>query len=238
MASLYGLLLLFSLCVHHSALGSSRTSLPPLPPAPPRQLLPPAACKLPNKSPRTDVALGFPRIPNRLASTGSPAVAVIAVDFSDAPATLTPAALLATISPAAPALYAALSFGALTTRLAHALPATVRMPLPSTAYSFSTFYSHRDYLRNATEAACAAGWRCGAGAWASVAVLGATTGALTYGPAFCAGPGEGYAACGAGSPQFENSVTSGRDLAGWGFKWYNHETGHQMVGFCASCPRP
>ena len=188
--------------------------------------LDPALCKLPNLSPRADVALGFPRLPYRLNPVGTRRWSILAVDFSDLPATRTPLQLLSQLAPAA-AFYGAVSYARLSAELVLGVPGVVRMPLPSTAYSFATFDSHRSYLRNATGAACGAGWDP-AGRWDSVVVMAAVaTPALSFGPAFCAVPGEGYAACASGVV-FLNSATSGNDFPAWGFKWFNHENSHTM----------
>ena len=188
----------------------------------------PSFCKLPNYSPRDDVALGFPRFPYRLRPVGNVRWAILALDFPDLPATATPSSILAQLEPAA-ALYGSVSYGRLTAQLALGVPTVVRMPLPSAAYSFATFDSHRDYLRNATDAACAAGWDP-AGGWDSVVAMAAVaTPSLGYGPAFCAVPGEGYTpSCAPPGAAFLNSATSGNDFHGWGFKWFNHENSHTM----------
>lgn len=189
--------------------------------------LDPAMCKLPNRSPRDDVALGFPRIPYRLNPVGRRRWSILAVDFPDLPATETPASVLAALSPASK-FYASTSYGRLTAVLALGVPTVVRMPLPSSAYSFSTFDSHRSYLRNATDAACNAGWDP-AGGWDSVVVFAAVpTPTLSYGPAFCAAPGDGYAASCDASVVFLNSATKGNDFDYWGYKWFNHENSHTM----------
>ena len=190
--------------------------------------LDPSFCKLPNYSPRDDVALGFPRFPYRLSPVGNVRWAILAIDFPDLPATATPSSILAQLEPAA-ALYGSVSYGRLTAQLALGVPTVVRMPLPSAAYSFATFDSHRDYLRNATDAACAAGWDP-AGGWDSVVAMAAVaTPSLGYGPAFCAVPGEGYTpSCAPRGAAFLNSATSGNDFHGWGFKWFNHENSHTM----------
>jgi M6 family metalloprotease-like protein len=49
--------------------------------------------------------------------------------------------------------------------------------------------------------------------------------AIGYGPAFGANSGEGYHADG---KVFENGITSGADVPGWGFLWLNHESGHTL----------
>lgn len=182
--------------------------------------LPPSKCKLPNRSPRDDVALGFPRIANRLISTGNVSLAVLFVDFSDAPATQTPAAFAAALAPAA-AFYTAVSRGALALALAPRLASTLRMPAPSTAYSFSTFDEQRAYLSAASAAAVGGGFNFSG--FDSIVVMAAPTPALPDGPAFCAEPGKGFVA---GGLYLENAVTSGNDFASWGSKWLNHELSH------------
>jgi M6 family metalloprotease-like protein len=183
-------------------------------------LLPPSACKLPNRSPRDDVALGFPRIANRLISTGNVSLAALFVDFSDAPAAQSPAAFAAALAPAG-AFYAAASRGALALALAPRLASTLRMPAPSTAYSFATFDQQRSYLRAASAAAVDAGYNFSG--FDSIIVLAAPTPALPNGPAFCAEPGQGFSA---GGLYLENAATSGDDFKYWGYKWLNHELSH------------
>jgi hypothetical protein len=68
-----------------------------------------AACRLPAKFPQ--VSLGFPRVSNRLRSTGDVRVTALFVDFSDAVATRTPQDVFAILSPGAEQFYRAVSYG-------------------------------------------------------------------------------------------------------------------------------
>lgn len=182
--------------------------------------LPPDACKLPFASSRSDVGLGFPRIPNRLKTLGGVNFSLVFLDFSDAPYDKSPEEFVAFLSPALE-LYRSLSYGRMQPIFSPLLT-TLRMGKPSTAYSFSTFEAQRAYLQEA------AGLAVGAGADFSLAdaILAiATPKALGFGPAFCATPGWGFNVSG---KSFDNAATSGRDLLGWGSKWFNHEVGHAM----------
>lgn len=172
-------------------------------------LLPPAACMLPNRSPAADVALGFPRIANRMRSTGAVNFSVIFVDFSDAPSPDAPSAIFARLQPAAQ-LYSNLSRGALTPVFSPLLT-TLRMSRPSTAYDIRTEDGQRAYLVEASTLAIAAGWDFSRSD-SIVAMASAAARALPNGPAFCATPGGGFVASGR---TFENAATSGFDFAHW-----------------------
>ena len=179
-----------------------------------------AHCKLPADSGRYDVALGFPRIPNRMRTIGSVNFSIIFVDFSDAPANKTPEEFMQFLAPA-PAYYADLSYGAMTPVFTPLLR-TLRMSKPSTDYSFQTFDSQRAYMVEAAGLAESAGWNF---SLSDSIVVVATPPALPNGPAFCALPGTGFVASGR---VFENGATSGADLLYWGSRWANHELGHTM----------
>ena len=183
-----------------------------------------SACRLPNKQSRGDVALGFPRIKNRMRATGLLNVSVLFVDFPDAPAERTPAQSLAILAPAS-AWYAQVSYGAMRLHFSPLLE-TLRMPLNASAYSFRTVGSQRHYLAEATALADRKhAWDFSSSD--SVVVLATPLArALPNGPAFCATPGQGYVASG---KTFENSVTSGADFDYWLHKWLNHEMGHTMA---------
>ena len=177
-------------------------------------------CKLPAVSGRDDVALGFPRIANRMRSTGAVNFSILFVDFSDAPATKTPAAFMDLLDPAT-AYYAEMSYGAMAPAFLPLLR-TLRMSQPSTAYSFATFDTQKHYLVEASALGAAAGWDFSTSD--SIVVI-ATPPAFKSGPAFCAEPGTGFVASGR---TFENGATSGSDLLVWGSRWANHELGHTM----------
>lgn len=69
-----------------------------------------ATCKLLSQNTRGDVEIGFPRIPNRVPSTGDIQATMIFVDFSDAAANIAPKDLYSYID-SAPALLKKLSYG-------------------------------------------------------------------------------------------------------------------------------
>ena len=184
-----------------------------------------ASCRLPNRQARRDVALGFPRIANRMRPTGVVNVSVLFVDFPDAAEERPPAETLAILAPAAD-WYAQVSYGAMRLRLLP-LPVTLRMPQNSTSYSFRTVGSQRHYLAEATKLASAHPHRWDFAQSESVVVLATPLArALANGPAFCATKGQGFKASGR---TFENSLTSGADFDFWLHKWLNHEMGHTMA---------
>ncbi len=178
-------------------------------------------CRLPNTSPNTDVSLGWPRNPDRLTSTGDVRVAVIFVDFPDAPAAESTADALARIS-AAPEYYDAVSYGRMHLTL-DADTAWHRMSLPSTAYSFDTFDSHLAYVAEAV--ALADPTFDFSGDEDVVVMIPEATPGLPYGPTLTAGYGWGFSADGR---DFANAITVGGDLSNWGYFWLNHEMGHSM----------
>ncbi len=72
------------------------------------------ACWVPGLNNNFDVTLGFPRSPDRLPSVGDVNIAVIFVDFPDAPASATVGEQLAKISPGTETFFSTVSYGALT----------------------------------------------------------------------------------------------------------------------------
>ena len=182
-------------------------------------------CKLPAVSGRDDVALGFPRIANRMRTTGVVNLTVLSVDFSDAPATASPAELAAALAPAA-SYWASLSYGAMAPAFAAPLSQALRMSQPSTAYSFQSFDAQRAYMEEAVAlAAAVAGADFLAGSDSVVVLAPPAARALLDGPAFCATPGFGFNVSGR---EYDNGATSGPDFPAWGFRWANHELGHTM----------
>ncbi len=69
-----------------------------------------AACRLPEMQLRSDVGLGFPRNPWRLKTVGALRFRVLFVDFSDAPAKVSPQQVLNIISPRAEQFFSAVSY--------------------------------------------------------------------------------------------------------------------------------
>ena len=187
--------------------------------------LPPQNCKLPNgPNAQSDVALGFPRIANRMRTTGLVNYSVLFVDFSDAPSPDSAATVFARLAPAAPNYYKELSRGAMQP-LFSPLLTTLRMSKPSTSYNIQTEGGQRNYLTEATQLAISLhGWDFSSSD-SVIAMASTAATALPNGPAFCAEPGGGFVASG---KTFENSVTSGHDFTHWGSSWFNHESGHTM----------
>jgi len=184
-----------------------------------------AACRLPDRQARRDVALGFPRIYNRMRSTGAVSATVLFVDFPDAPAERSPAETLALLEPAR-AWYAEVSYGQLQLAFLPLL-ATLRMPRNASAYNFRTAGAQKRYLQDAAALAAAAPHRWDFSTSESIIVLATPLArTLPNGPAFCALPGQGFTES---EIQFENSVTSGADFDYWGHKWLNHEMSHTMA---------
>lgn len=183
--------------------------------------------RLPNRvSSATAVHLGFPRMAPALPSIGNVRVKVIFVDFSDAVATRTPQNVFGILSPGSEDLWRGTSYGKLNLTLDPSF-GWLRMSKPSTQYGWSALTNalHRAYIQEAVNLALAAGAdfsTCDA-----VAVMSnPDAGAISNGPTFVAGSvANGIAA---GGKTLTVAITSGRDLLGWGYKWFSHEGGHMM----------
>jgi len=182
-------------------------------------------CRLPNAQRQRDVALGFPRIANRMRTVGQVNFSVLFVDFKDAPQERSPEATLAIISPAAPQFYADVSYGRMRATFLP-LMQSLRMPLNSSKYNTQEYGPQRHFLSEATVVAWqAAGWDFSTSDSVIVMASPNARKALPNGPAFCATPGEGFNASGR---VFENSASSGGDFDYWKHLWFNHEVGHTM----------
>lgn len=183
-----------------------------------------AACRLPVLAPRRAVALGMPRAPFRLKAEGDVRFAVLFVDFSDAPAAVTPRQAMALVSPAAD-FVEAVSYGKM--RLGFAPHFRwLRMSRPSGDYGMArgvTFAAHKAYIEEAVRlAGDAADLRL---ADAVLVLANPAAKAIGVGPAFTPGPGFGIRV---GDKEILNGVTSGSDLARWGWPWFAHEMGHTL----------
>ncbi|HCB02479.1 MAG TPA: hypothetical protein DEP19_08865, partial [Anaerolineae bacterium] len=182
-----------------------------------------AECK---KSPVafTNVGLGIPNPSHKLPTIGDVKTIVLFADFNDAPALQTPEQVFSLISPNAEKFFNDISYG----RMNYVLEpyfTWLRLSQPSTYYGegIRTYDGHLQFLQEAVTLADA---NVDFSTANSVLVLVPTDAyAVPYGPAFGANAGFGYSADG---KIFENGVTSGADLTGWGFLWLNHETGHIM----------
>ena len=199
-------------------------------PAPSATALPPtatpdltAACKLP-VSAATGVALGFPRLADRLPSTGTVRATVLFVDFDDAPAGLSPQDALSYISPGAEEVFTQMSTGRLDLQLEPHLT-WLRLSQPSSVYgeSLTTYEGHRDFIQEAVDLADA---EVDFSQTDLVIVLANPSAhRVPYGPTFTGFPGAGLYADGA---EILNGITSGFDLPDWGHLWLNHEMGHSL----------
>lgn len=202
-----------------TAIGINAVAAISVGPAPSR-----AACILPTMT--GSVSFGFPRSAARLPSTGDVRLAVVFVDFPDAPASLTLEEVYGVISPGAEALYEAMSYGAMNLILTPDLR-WLRMSQPSTAYGFQTgitFNQHRSFLDEALQLAAPTSDFSEADGF--VVLTNPSEGGVTYGPAFVANsPGNGITVDG---NTLLNGTNSGLDLLVWGSGWLNHEIGHTM----------
>ena len=180
-------------------------------------------CKLPNAQKQRDVALGFPRISNRMRTTGYVNFSVVFVDFADALQERTPQDTMKILAPALD-FYSDVSYGRMMP-IFFPLLQSLRMPANSTEYNTQDYDKQRKFLEVATTTA----WEFSNWDFSqsdSVIVMASPLAkALPNGPAFCATPGEGYNASG---KVFENSATSGADFDYWQHLWANHELGHTM----------
>ena len=186
---------------------------------------PTAACKLPVADGRGDVSIGgWPRITERSKTTGTVNATVIMVDFSDAPATMTPQAAFAKIS-GATATFSEVSYGQLNYAF-NPQYKWYRMSKPSTQYAPLTqsFVTHRAYI---AEAAALADSEVDFSSTDSIVILSNpdARGLGMAGPAFSAIRGNGITLDG---KYISNGTTSAYDLNYWKSIWLNHEITHTM----------
>ena len=182
-----------------------------------------AACKLQSKA-FTNVGLGFPKPLHKLPTFGTVKTIVLFADFPDVPAIQKPEDIFSLISPQAEKFIHDLSYG----RMEYVLEpyfVWLRLERPSSHYGdgIRTYGGHLEFIQEAVNLADATVDFSEADSVLVMVPPQAT--AVGYGPAFGANPSDGYTADG---KTFENGVTSGADLPGWGFLWLNHETGHSM----------
>jgi M6 family metalloprotease-like protein len=181
-------------------------------------------CKLPEMMTRGDVGIGFPRIANRMRSTGTVKVNVVFVDFSDAVAVKSTEQVFKVLSPTGENYFNAVSYGKLNIQF-NPIHKWYRMSKGSGQYGWDnlTFALHKQYIQEAVTLADPDVDFSGADAVIIIANPDATK--LKNGPALTAFPGQGIKADGR---EFLNSATSGYDLNFWGGLWFNHEFGHNM----------
>lgn len=183
-----------------------------------------AFCKVPVFDGRGDVAIGFPRISERLKSTGNVNVQVIFVDFPDAPASMTTRDAFAKVSESSK-LFEELSYG----RLQFVMqPHHKWYRMSQSAKSYAplnqSFVHHRSYIAEATALADSeVDFRNTDG----ILILAnpAAQALGNSGPAFSATSGNGITLDG---KYIGNGATSAYDLNYWSYIWLNHEFGHAM----------
>ncbi|HET9904999.1 MAG TPA: hypothetical protein VFQ23_00115 [Anaerolineales bacterium] len=181
------------------------------------------ACKLQSRA-FTNVGLGLPKPSHKLPTVGTVKTIVLFADFADAPASQTPEEIFSLISPQAETFIRDLSYG----KMEYVLEpyfVWLRLGQPSARYGegIRTYDGHLEFIQEAVNLADA---NVDFSEADSVLVMvPPQVSAVPYGPAFGANALAGYVA---DDKTFENGVTSGADLPGWGFLWLNHETGHIM----------
>ena len=184
-----------------------------------------ADCKLPVADGRGDVSIGgWPRIDERLKSTGGVIATVVMVDFPDAPASMTPTDAFARISPSAD-VFNEMSYGKLSYTFKPQLK-WYRMSKKSTDYVAGgwTFIKHREYI---TEAAKLADVDIDFNKTDSLIILANpdARGMGYSGPAFAAIRKNGITLDG---KYISNGATSAYDLNDWKSIWLNHEVTHTL----------
>jgi M6 family metalloprotease-like protein len=184
---------------------------------------PVAACKLQSEA-FTNVGLGFPKPSHKLPTLGTVKTIVLFADFPDVPASQKPEEIFSLVSPEAETFIRDLSYG----RMEYILEpyfVWLRLGQLSSHYGegIRTYDGHLGFIQEAVNLADATVDFSQADS--VLVMVPPQASAVAYGPAFGANPSEGYIVDG---KTFENGVTSGADLPGWGFLWLNHETGHIM----------
>ena len=181
------------------------------------------ACKLQSQA-FTNVGLGLPKASHKLPTLGTVKTIVLFADFPDVQATQKPEEVFSLISPQAETFIRDLSYG----KMEYVLEphfAWLRLGQLSSHFGqgIRTYGGHLEFIQETVNLADAV--VDFAEADSVLVMVPPQASAVAYGPAFGANPSEGYIADG---KTFENGVTSGADLPGWGFLWLNHETGHIM----------
>ena len=182
-------------------------------------------CKLPIADGRGDVSIGgWPRIADRMRTTGTINVQVVMVDFPDAVAKMTPQAAFAMISGAADT-FNEVSYGRMQYNL---IPnyKWYRMKSNSTTYAplNKSFLSQRAYIEEALSMADPDVDFSNADSFIILANPD-STGIGSSGPAFSSVFGRGFTLDG---KYIANGATSSHDLNNWKSIWLNHEITHTM----------
>ena len=182
-------------------------------------------CKLPVADGRGDVSIGgWPRITDRMRTTGTINVQVVMVDFPDAVAKMTPQEAFAMISGAADT-FNEVSYGRMQYKL---IPnyKWYRMKSNSTTYAplNKSFLSHRAYIEEALAMADPDVDFSKADSFVILANPD-STGIGNSGPAFSSIRNSGFTLDG---KYIANGATSSHDLNYWKSIWLNHEITHTM----------
>jgi len=190
--------------------------------------VPASLCKLSDPNGKQNgISLGFPRLSERLKSTGTVRIGVVFVDFPDAAATRSTQSVYSLISPEAERRFAAMSYGRATFELVP-LQRWLRMSRASTAYSMSrtntTYSIHRDFITEALN--LSVGSLSVSDLDGFLVLANPDAAAFDFGPAFT--PNDVYWATTAAGRTWMNGATSGTDLLNFGSAWFNHEFGHAM----------
>ena len=190
------------------------------------------ACRLQDTSGRSDVFAGFPSGIDRIHPDGTIHATVLFVDFDDAPANAAPGEVYDALSPDTEMFFSAVSYGEMELILEPHLE-WVRMSRPSTYYAGSIleWESHRDWLREAADLADDDVDFSQSSLLIVIANPEATE--IAYGPVFLGYPSiEGGSSDGVievDGSQIANGVTSGADLAAFGYRWLAGSIG-QAIG--------
>jgi M6 family metalloprotease-like protein len=182
-------------------------------------------CKLPVADGRGDVSIGgWPRIADRMKTTGTVITQVVMVDFPDAPATISPQNAFAMVSGASET-FKEMSYGRLDYKLVPTFK-WYRMKSNSTTYAplNKSFDSHRAYIAEALAMADPDIDFSQSDAFLILANPDAA-GIGNSGPAFASLYGRGFTLDG---KYIANGTTSSYDLNNWKSIWLNHEVTHTM----------
>ena len=184
-----------------------------------------APCRLKIADGRGDISIGgWPRISDRMRTTGTVITQVIFVDFSDAVATMSPQQAFAKVS-AASDTFSEMSYGKLDYKLVPNYK-WYRMNSISSQYAplHKSFDSHRAYIAEALSLADQDVDFSSADAFLILANPDAK-GIGNFGPAFASIYGNGFTL---DKKYIANGVTSAYDLNSWKSIWLNHEVTHTM----------
>ena len=180
------------------------------------------ACKLPRVLDGS-IALGFPKVDSLAPSTGQVNMAVLFIDFEDAPASASTDSVFSIIHPIASDFYKETSYGRMELNLAphHAW---LRLSKPSEHYSTAIYYGqpHLDFIQEAVDLADD---KFDFSETHIVLVMtNPAADKIKLGPTFKSRDPEYHIkADGASIP---TGITSGYDINYWGGIWLAHETGH------------